>query len=80
MNINQFLSPPSPPPCVPMTDRKRRNAHIPLVMEPDIERRLRRFFAPHNTHLYALVGRNLGWDDGDGGGGVEEGLAEASSR
>jgi hypothetical protein len=33
-------------------------------LEPDIEQRLRRFYAPHNKRLFELVGRDLGWKDG----------------
>jgi hypothetical protein len=31
-------------------------------MSPALRRRLREYFAPHNRHLYELIGRDFGWD------------------
>ena len=32
-------------------------------MRPEIRERLTRYFAPHNQHLYELLGEDLGWDE-----------------
>lgn len=48
---------------------QRKDGDKMLVLEPDLEQRLRRFYAPHNKRLYELIGRDLGWD---AGGWVEE--------
>jgi hypothetical protein len=32
-------------------------------MTPETRERLRRYFAPHNQHLYELLGRDLGWEN-----------------
>ena len=39
------------------------------AMAPPTEAQLRRFYAPFNAKLYELLGRDLGWDGGGGGGG-----------
>lgn len=48
--------PPHRLPAYPVRNRKPGPA-----LEPGIERRLRRFFRPHNERLYELLGRDFGW-------------------
>jgi hypothetical protein len=39
-----------------------RSAHAPPELSPATARRLADFFRPHNQRLYALLGRDFGWD------------------
>lgn len=75
------LSNASGPP--PSTGKHSTGKTTALAREPDVERRLRRFYAPHNKRLYELVGRELGWgdDEGDGGGeSVQDGRGKEEAE
>ena len=44
----------------PQLRRMNRNSYDPL--QPELRRRLEKYYEPHNQRLYELLGRDFGWE------------------